>query len=87
MQVHNPNPYHGSKGKSTSAAGNQQPVKEKKPANRKHYGNFKKRMKFNDKLDDTSPAEAYINSALGSTLTHSYSISRFGFTSRDPGMD
>ena len=85
MQVHNPNPYHGSKGRFTSAsAPDVQPVKEK-PVNRKHYGKFGKRVKFND--DNTPTAEAYINSALGSTLMHSYSISRFGFTSRDSGQE
>lgn len=84
-QVHSPNPYKDSKGKFTSAnAPDVQPVKEKKPV-RKHYGKFDKRMKFND--DNTPPAEAYINSALGSTLMHTYSISRYGRAGQDQGME
>lgn len=42
---------------------------------RKHHGKFGKRMKFNDKPDDVPPSEAYINSVLGSTLGHQYSVS------------
>lgn len=83
-QIHNPNPNHDSKGRFTVAG--EQKVKEKKPV-RKHYGKFDKRMKFNDKPDDIAPADAYINSALGSTLMHTYSISRYGFTGRDRGME
>lgn len=84
MQVHNPNPYHDRKGRFTTA--NEQRVKEKKPV-RKHYGKFDKRIRFDDKPDDTPSAEVYINSALGCTLMHTYSISRYGFTGRDRGQE
>ena len=79
MWVHNSNPCRGPKGKFTSAnAPDVQPVKGKKPV-RKHYGEFDKRMEF----PDVSPAEAYINSALGCTLGHTYSIARFGSKYRE----
>ena len=54
-----------------------QPASDLLKPNRKHRGKFNKRMKFDDKPDKikTSPSDAYINSALGSTLGHSYGIS------------
>lgn len=42
---------------------------------RKHYGKFGKRMEWDDKPDNVKPTEAYINSALGSSLGHKYTVS------------
>ena len=54
-----------------------QPASDLLKPNRKYRGKFNKRMKFDDKPDKIkmSPLDAYINSALGSTLGLSYSFS------------
>jgi len=69
MQVHNPNPYHDRKGRFTSAG-----EQREKPDRQRRF-NKPWRMKFDDKPDKTSPSDVYINSALGSTLGHTYSFS------------
>jgi len=69
MQVHNPNPYHDRKGRFTPAG------EQREKPDRQRRGRFNKRMKFDDKPDKMSPSDVYINSALGSTLGHTYSFS------------
>lgn len=51
--------------------------KEKPKVNKHRHGSFDKRVEWDDNVDYTPPSEAYINSALGSTLGHQYSVSRF----------